>query len=198
MAEHVRRRVRSFAGASVGSVAADANIVEEPSVDAQIVGGELAPPGLHPFLVGLLQASTSTDYNAQFCAGTLINENTVVTAAHCCDFQSSLSQIAVLVGVSSVGGGDSGKRVGPVQWLYCSVRLSNTHHCLHTHTITCTDANPVDDHHKSGNTDQCGEQNHQSPLELQHIRLRRGHPQARHGGYGHPLRLARPARLGPG
>lgn len=42
-----------------------------------IVGGEAAAQGEFPYIVALLSG------NFQFCGGTLVNEDTVVTAGHC-------------------------------------------------------------------------------------------------------------------
>jgi len=77
-------------------------VVTDSRVDGQIVGGVITPPGLQPFLVGLLQSSASNDYEAQFCGGTLYNEQNVITAAHCVDFIRVTSSIAILVGVSFI------------------------------------------------------------------------------------------------
>lgn len=48
-----------------------------------IVGGEVAPDGAYPWMVGLLRAHQPDNYQAQFCGGTLINSRYVLTAAHC-------------------------------------------------------------------------------------------------------------------
>jgi secreted trypsin-like serine protease len=42
-----------------------------------IVGGEPAPAGAFPFIVSLQKSGS------HFCGGSLLNANTVVTAAHC-------------------------------------------------------------------------------------------------------------------
>lgn len=42
-----------------------------------IVGGEPAAPGDFPYIVSLQEGGS------HFCGGSLLNENTVVTAAHC-------------------------------------------------------------------------------------------------------------------
>ncbi|KEY74969.1 hypothetical protein S7711_01318 [Stachybotrys chartarum IBT 7711] len=75
---------------------------------SQIVGGELAVAGDFPYIVSL-QRSTGS----HFCGGTLVNANTVVTAAHCSTGQSASavrvragsrnrSSGGVLVGVSRI------------------------------------------------------------------------------------------------
>ena len=54
-----------------------------PSDDTEIVGGQPADPGEYPFQVALLQRGISNRYQAQFCGGSLISPDTVLTAAHC-------------------------------------------------------------------------------------------------------------------
>ena len=122
MRELVRLRVQSFAeqnmvpAAAGAAAAADVAAAEasENQVDAQIVGGVVAPPGLMPFLVGLLQSTVASDYQAQFCGGTLYNQRFVITAAHCVDFITSPSQVAILVGTQTLSttSTSSGRRVG--------------------------------------------------------------------------------------
>ena len=48
-----------------------------------IVGGTAAGPNDNPFQVGLLVKAVGDNFNAQFCGGSLIAPDVVVTAAHC-------------------------------------------------------------------------------------------------------------------
>ncbi len=51
---------------------------------AQIVGGTEVPNGKYPFVTALLdRRNGSTAYQQQFCGGSLIDEDSVLTAAHC-------------------------------------------------------------------------------------------------------------------
>ncbi|KFA55225.1 hypothetical protein S40293_09853 [Stachybotrys chartarum IBT 40293] len=51
-----------------------------PSLEAnQVIGGELARAGDFPFIVSLSHAT----YNYHMCGGSLLDANTVITAAHC-------------------------------------------------------------------------------------------------------------------
>ena len=55
-------------------------------VDApDIVGGIEATPGAWPWQVALVYAYYGDDYSGQFCGGTLIDPQWVLTAAHCAD-----------------------------------------------------------------------------------------------------------------
>jgi secreted trypsin-like serine protease len=63
-------------GAAVPALAGD--------FQAQVVGGKAVPNGKYPFVTALLdRRNGSTAYQQQFCGGTLIDEDSVLTAAHC-------------------------------------------------------------------------------------------------------------------
>lgn len=65
-----------------GAQTARAN--EEPEFEGQVVGGKPVPSGKYPFMVALLDTRNGgTAYRQQFCGGTLIDRNSVLTAAHC-------------------------------------------------------------------------------------------------------------------
>lgn len=60
-----------------------------------IVGGTPAAPNDNPFQVGLLQKGVPSNFDAQFCGGTLIAPNVVVTAAHCGFYQATPGGISI-------------------------------------------------------------------------------------------------------
>ena len=79
-------------------------------VQPRIVGGTVAGAGDNPFQVALLRASQPNNAAAQFCGGTLVRPNMVVTAAHCSDFVTA-PQVQVLTGTQLLDGtGDSAQR----------------------------------------------------------------------------------------
>lgn len=49
----------------------------------RVINGADVPAGEQPWVVGILQAAEADNYLAQFCGGTLIAEQWVLTAAHC-------------------------------------------------------------------------------------------------------------------
>lgn len=51
--------------------------------DPEIIGGRRADPGEYPFQVALLFHGTGDRWANQFCGGTLISPDTVLTAGHC-------------------------------------------------------------------------------------------------------------------
>ncbi len=68
---------------SIPSVQAQAIATPTPKVEPQIVGGTLADPGEYPWQVVLVDSSASSIYTGQFCGGSLVSSQWVLTAAHC-------------------------------------------------------------------------------------------------------------------
>ena len=53
--------------------------------DTDIIGGSEAEPGAWPWQVALIQRTQPNAYFGQFCGGSLIAPDWVLTAAHCVD-----------------------------------------------------------------------------------------------------------------
>lgn len=78
--------------------------------DPQIIGGEPADPGEYPFMAAILnENNTGTDYNKQFCGGSLIDDDWVLTAAHCVE-GAAASQLAVAVGRTVLSSNEGQRR----------------------------------------------------------------------------------------
>lgn len=60
-------------------------------------GGVVSAPNPYPWMTALLNPDLSNGYDAQFCGGSLIADDVVITAAHCVD-TSSPSDVQVAVG----------------------------------------------------------------------------------------------------
>ncbi|XP_038594444.1 serine protease 33-like [Micropterus salmoides] len=71
------------------------SVCGKPTLNTKIVGGQVATPGSWPW-----QASLRTS-GSHFCAGTLINNQWVMTAAQCC---ASTSTLTVYLGLQSLQG----------------------------------------------------------------------------------------------
>ena len=80
------QRIKGLAGSTSGTI--------QPF----IVGGTDAIAGEHPWMAALLLSSEPDAFYAQFCGGTLIRADLVVTAAHCVDWLTGPAQIDVAVG----------------------------------------------------------------------------------------------------
>jgi hypothetical protein len=104
--------MRDFVASRVAAQNLRAIGTEIPSVSGEeimsiirprIVGGGVASPTENPFQVALLMASQPNNARAQFCGGTLVRPNMVVTAAHCSDFVTA-GQVQVLTGTRRLDG----------------------------------------------------------------------------------------------
>ncbi|MDA1361440.1 serine protease [Glycomyces luteolus] len=99
-------RVGAGVAAGLGAVALAwtgvAAFAEEPETkgdfEAKIIGGEPAEEGQYPWLVALGYTGDGTPYERQFCGGTVITENVVLTAAHCLADLTSPDEFAVFSG----------------------------------------------------------------------------------------------------
>lgn len=72
-------------------------------LQGKIVGGDEAEEDENPFQVALLLSESPDNAAAQFCGGTLVSANMVVTAAHCSDFITA-GDVQVLAGARSLDG----------------------------------------------------------------------------------------------
>jgi secreted trypsin-like serine protease len=85
------RRITSLAiaaGAVLGLVAtsagtADATPTHPGRPDSPIIGGTEKPVGSYPFMAALLAKGRGNPHDRQFCGGSLLDANVVMTAAHC-------------------------------------------------------------------------------------------------------------------
>lgn len=81
-----------------------------PGDDTEVIGGHPTDPGEYPFQVGLLMRSEANRYQAQFCGGSLISPDTVLTAAHCVE-DITAAELDILVGTHTLAQNGGGARV---------------------------------------------------------------------------------------
>ena len=78
--------------------------------DGKIIGGTAVPDGKYKFVAALLNTNFgSTTFQQQFCGGTLIDNNSVLTAAHCV-FGESAAPLRVTVGRTVLDSNQGQKR----------------------------------------------------------------------------------------
>jgi len=64
--------------------------VDAPPAQARIINGTVAPDGTWPFIASLRSASTG----GNFCGGSVIAPNLILTAAHCVTLKNSTTKVA--------------------------------------------------------------------------------------------------------
>jgi secreted trypsin-like serine protease len=79
-----------------------------------IVGGRQAAPGRWPFQVGLLLASITDNFKAQFCGGTIVDEEFILTAAHCATILTA-DKLHILTGTQSLARGGRRREVRAIK-----------------------------------------------------------------------------------
>lgn len=107
--------------ASLGTTVATA-AAPEPEQAAIVNGTQVSEPEFAskwPFVVAIVAAGADTQYDGQFCGGSLVDDQHVVTAAHCLTFEPGLVSAASGVRVvaktralsqSALGSGETGAR----------------------------------------------------------------------------------------
>ena len=95
------------------------SVVAESGVSEQIVGGSTVTISEAPWQVAVLDPTTSGGYLAQYCGGTIISAQWVLTAAHCvrddADRPLSPSQVQIGSGSASLSDFPSAVRTGVAQ-----------------------------------------------------------------------------------
>ncbi len=82
---------------------------DSPKDDSgRIINGHDVPEGKYPFVVSLQESSSPCHSKGEhFCGGSVINDNTILTAAHCL-LKMDVKKVSVLVGVHHLDDHGSG------------------------------------------------------------------------------------------
>lgn len=80
-------------------------------VTPRIVGGVDASPSAYPWIAALLRSNNANAFSSQFCAGSLIGDRWILTAAHCVNGFTSASEIEVAIGIADLRNISSSDRI---------------------------------------------------------------------------------------
>ena len=90
-------------GAAVPVFAAEEPAEDGGTVQPQVVGGQPVSGGEYTFIAALRDVTRGNSvYQQQFCGGTLIDSDSVLTAAHCVERPTTAAQLRVSVGLTSL------------------------------------------------------------------------------------------------
>ena len=90
----------SLAATSTSVVSADEAF--DGSIETQIVGGSPVSMAQAPWQVALIRTDATSNYQGQFCGGSIVAREWIVTAAHCVDNFTSVASFVVLAGESDL------------------------------------------------------------------------------------------------
>ena len=110
--DHVRQREAAVQARALGMSPVDRARASRPR--PEIIGGTLAPPNRWPFQAAMLLAAIPDNYGALFCGGTVIDEEFILTAAHCANFLP-VAELDVLTGTQSLRSGGTRRTVKHVR-----------------------------------------------------------------------------------
>jgi secreted trypsin-like serine protease len=88
----------AIAWTGIAANAEDNAAPNDGDFEAQIIGGQPAEEGQYPWLVGLGSAGEGTPYERQFCGGSVIATDVVLTAAHCVEDVTDPEELVVFSG----------------------------------------------------------------------------------------------------
>ena len=78
-------------------------LANDGPVQIQVVGGDPVPNGKYPFMTSIQRDTSKSDgYREHYCGGTLIDRNSVLTAAHCVEDigPRTFRELRIVVGVT--------------------------------------------------------------------------------------------------
>lgn len=84
------------------ALSSESAIPRDGQMTAKIVGGDSISISLTPWQVALIDTSEANNFDGQFCGGSIISSQWILTAAHCVDGTTTINSFRVLAGQTTL------------------------------------------------------------------------------------------------
>ncbi|XP_055385366.1 trypsin-like [Condylostylus longicornis] len=82
----------------------------------KVLGGDNAKPHVAPYIVSIQEVSSSGKKGLHLCGGVILNENWILTAAHCLTSKSLVQKLIIVAGAHNIDIEESGTQIRKIDY----------------------------------------------------------------------------------